>query len=882
MNILQSIIDSGVKLTPMMKQFHEIKINHQEAILLFRMGDFYEAFFEDASLIAKTLNIAQTHRGKLGDTPIPMAGIPYHAASNYVDKLTSAGFKVAICEQIEDPKEAVGIVKRAVTQVVSPGIPYDIDKSTSSDQHFIISTFCQNNKFYLVAIDFTTGDFHGHVIKSSEELKDKIKKYSPKEFITFRDQWENTPDLISEVKSLGTSITFLNDDYFNAEYTKIYTEKFIPSFESDQVIKSELNILCPIGAISYYITTTQSLDSYDHIRPFKLHNEEGHLKISSRALLGLEILPKSREYYKESLLGFFDRTKTAIGSRALQSFFHQPLTDLKSIKERQKVIKSFLSDITLTQEVRNQLTPIRDIERILTKVVTNKANSTDYLQISQAIITHDNLVRNTINFSEEIIQQLNNQEQETTTQLSNLIIKSINDELGASLEKGNLIKTGTYKKRDKLARLHTDMYAELEKIESKYKKVTGITKLKVKFNNVAGFFIEVSKGESKKVPDNFTRRQTLVNSERYTTKELDSFEKEVLSSKEKLERLEKEIYQNIRQEVISSISIIQSIAKNIAYIDAFQSLSWVAHQEELSCPNLVKNKKTLRIEQAWHPLIKKVILDQFVCHDLELSKDRFFGLITGPNMAGKTTVMREMVIIQYLAQIGSFVPAKSASLSITDFIFSRLGASDDIQKGQSTFMVEMSETAEILRHATSSSLIILDEVGRGTSTYDGLSIAWALVEHIIQKIKARTLFATHYHELVDLAERESEAKNLTVETISKDGDVQFLYRLIEQPAGQSYGIYVAKLAGLPNSLLKRSQEILNNLESTNPQKSVTETLIDDNQLSFFNLEEKEEAVPTHLKELQNQITQMDLIQMTPFDCMMQLKNIKDNLESSTI
>jgi DNA mismatch repair protein MutS len=878
---LNKIIESGVKLTPMMEQYYQIKKNYPDTLLLFRMGDFYEVFFDDAKKTAKLLNITLTHRGKIGDTPIPMAGIPHHAAATYIDRITNRGLKVAICEQIEDPKEAQGIVKRAVTQVVSPGMPFDLEKTSSSEHRFMVASTYTEKDFYLVALDFTTGDFKGFKFDNAEDFIEKLRIIAPKEYITFMGQW-NDHKIESQISNLlnhlGILKTHLSEEYFSSKFTEIYIEKIIPGFKRDKIIKSEECILSAIGALSYYICSTQLLESFIHIRPFQLITSDSQMKVTMPTLIGLEILPKSRESYHDSLLGFFDKTQTAMGSRFLKTIFSNPLVDKVKIDERLDTVQYLVENDEIIESLKNELTKIRDIERILAKVSMNKGTATDLINLCVAIESYESILIVTENLS--LKTDLSKKEIQSLKIMAQKIKETLNDEVGASLEKGNLIKIGVSKQRDRLAKLHINVADALIEMENRLKDETGIQKLRIKSNNVAGFFIEVSKGAATKVPEYFDRRQTLVNAERYSTPELEQLEKETITAKEKLEKLEREIFKDLINDVSTNSKQLLQMSMHIAILDTFQSFATIAINENLTRPITHANKQILNIEEGFHPLIRSIIKDQFVCHHLKLDHHVYFGLITGPNMAGKTTVMREIAIIQLLAQIGSFVPAKKAELGICDFLFSRLGASDDILKGQSTFMVEMAETAEILRHATSKSLIILDEVGRGTSTYDGLSIAWGLVEHFITETKALTLFATHYHELIDVVANNKNAKNLTVETVNHNGNVQFLYRLIEQGASQSFGIYVAKLAGIPRSILFRSEEILKTLEASHSKINLVEEDLHNvhgNQLSFLD-EVKELEIPGYLKELEKELSKIDVTKITPIDALLKLNELKKQME----
>lgn len=883
---LQAIVDSGTKLTPMMEQYFQIKKNYPDTLLLFRMGDFYEVFFEDAKTTARLLNITLTHRGKIGDTPIPMAGIPHHAAAVYIDRITNRGLKVAICEQIQDPKDAVGIVKRGVTQVVSPGMPFDLEKTQGHDHRFMVSAFKKNAKYYSVALDFTTGDFNGYKHDNFEAFIENLRMLAPREFITFMGQWNDGQEA-KDVEAILTHYdvlkTHLSEEYFNPKFTDLYIEKIIPGFKRDKIIKLDEDVLNPIGALAYYVCSTQLLENFIHIRPFKMTSQTNVMKVTLPTLVGLEILPKSRETYRESLLGFFDKTETAMGARYLRSLFSHPLFDINAITERLDIVSALTNDDMLIKDLKAELSKIRDIERILAKISMNKGSASDLLNLATAINCYTQILKEVKSLPIKAV--LSQSEIKKLSAIADDITKTLNDEIGASLEKGNLIKEGVNKDRDRLAKLHLNVAEELLKMENRLKDSTGIQKLRIKSNNVSGFFIEVSKGSTVKVPKYFERRQTLVNAERYTTPDLIQLEKETITAQTKLEKLEREIFKGLIQSVADMNHSVLLMSEHIAFIDSFQGLASIALSEGFTRPNINEKKQILNIKQGFHPLIKSLIKDQFVCHDVNLNQDAYFGLITGPNMAGKTTVMREVAIIQLLAQIGSFVPAKSVELGLCDFLFSRLGASDDILKGQSTFMVEMAETAEILRHASSKSLIILDEVGRGTSTYDGLSIAWGLVEHFIEKTKALTLFATHYHELIDVVQGYKTAKNLTVETINHNGNVQFLYRLIEKPASQSFGIYVAKLAGLPASVLARSEEILHQLENNHSQPMVSMPVADsvskpnkNAQLCFLDDLITEVEVPLHLKQLESDLQKLDVMKMTPIDALLKLNEMKKNLE----
>ncbi len=860
---LQDVLDSGQKLTPMIQQYAEVKQQHPDNLLLFRMGDFYELFFEDAVEASQILNITLTQRGKIGDLAIPMAGIPHHAASNYIDRITQVGRKAVICEQVEDPKEAQGIVKRAVTQIASPSLPYDLEKSAAGQNYFIASAFEDNQCFFLSLLDFTTGNVQGMEFADFKEFLDCLKLHAPKEFIAYLGQWDHHPILEKFLKSQGCLTTLLSQEYFGEHADLI--EKIIPAYQTDQTLKTVTPLLPAIAALSYYVHSTQPIEKLWHLKPFKLQSCQDFMRVTHATLTGLEILPRSAETLRTSLLGFLNKTKTAAGSRQLATFLQTPLTDLQQLHERQELIEFFTNHPDVLAEARQLLGQCRDLERILAKVSTQKVSAQDLLAIANTITSFLNVRTLLTQKKPEIFTKLLVFDAAALQQLTDVTVKiaeMINPELGASLDKGNLICEGFDLDRDKLYTFTTSVGSKLLKLEKKYRTTFSITTLKIKSNNIAGHFIEVPRSQSSKVPEHFTRKQTLVNTERYLSQELIDLERELIVAKEKLYKKDQELFTEILSLIQLRVKLLGTLSSHIAITDIFQSLGFIAHQQGFTRPVFSAEKK-IQLKGMWHPLIKAQIGEEFINHSLHLTTENYFGLITGPNMAGKTTVMREVAIIQFLAQIGSFVPAEFAEISLCDYLFSRLGASDDIVRGHSTFMVEMTEAAEIIRHATPNSLIILDEIGRGTSTYDGLSIAWSLSEYFINELKAFTLFATHYHELIQVIDELPGAKNFTVETVEQGDDILFLYRLIERGATQSFGINVAKLAGLPKSLIRRSQELLSGLEKKSSAPSCSQRK---QQLSFLS------PAPVALEqELQN----LDINNLTPLQALQKLHEWKN-------
>lgn len=869
---LADLVATGVKLTPMMEQYWAVKQQYPDVLVLFRMGDFYEMFFEDARTAARLLNISLTVRGKLGETPIPMAGIPHHAAPAYVDKVSQMGLKVVICEQMEDPKEAKGIVKRGVTQVVSPAVPFDLDRTASSDHKFIACAWQEGEKFLLTLLDFTTGDFIGFAHRSAEELAEKIMLYRPREFLAALGQWEKFPAVENALLGLELLRTHVSEDWFEPKHSAIYLDKLIPGHSRDGILQSEPSIIRPLGVLSWYVCSTQAMEKIGHVRPFRLVNTDENMKVTWATLRGLEIMPRQVDQWKDSLIGFMDRTKSAMGARQLKLFFQAPLKDAHQITRRQDLIGALVAKPELLKRWRTLLEEARDLDRIMAKATTRKANASDLLNLARTLELHFTLEDEAQPELSRYFPPLATKDRQALQKLATEITDTVNDEMGAHADKGNLIRPGISKERDRLARLANSANDELLALESSYREKTGITTLKVKQNNLAGFFIEVSNGQLNKVPKDFQRKQTLTNGERFITSELSKLETEINSAQSRLSKLERELWDKLMESLASVGGLVLDVSKRLAQLDVFQSLAWVALQEGFNRPQVEAGSKLVDIRGAWHPLIRANLKERFVTHNLLLTPEVPFALITGPNMAGKTTVMREVALIQFLAQLGSWVPAAQARLGVRDYLFSRLGASDDIIRGQSTFMVEMSETAEILRHASEDSLIILDEIGRGTSTYDGLSIAWALVEHFVTKLKSLTLFATHYHELIELADTLAGAKNLTVRTESQKGKVQFLYELVEGGATQSFGIHVAELAGLPKDALKRARAILSKLEEQHHRGQSLVDKVDPPQLSLF--QQAAAELPTHLFELERAIKELDIMNMTPMQALQRLQELR--------
>ena len=880
------LIKHPAELTPMMDQYIQVKKEYPDTLILYRMGDFYEVFFEDAILASKTLNITLTHRGKILDRPIPMAGIPHHAAANYIHRLTLEGIKLCICEQVEDPKLAKGLVKRKVTQIITPALPFDPEKTTNIENQFLASFFVEkNDKIFLILIDYTTGENKGFILNSLESLQIQLKKFSPKEVVSYLGQNTEHPEIFKQLELSKILVTYLSLDYFNIKNTKLYLNQIIPHFERDELLNKNKNLLKPLGALSYYLFCTRPHEDFIHIKNFQLNDEAIEVKISLKTLEGLEILRSAQNSHLRSktLFDFMNATKGSMGTRLLRQFFLTPVHSLPILQERQKIIGDFISHPNILNEVRNILGETRDIERILQKAANKKITAQDLINLSRTIAAYFqcmNLMENKIDFSS---WKTLAGEKKLLADWSHQITLSINDEIGASLDKGNLIKSGYCSNRDSLKILAHQSSVAIDELENRLKLESQISTLKIKSNNVAGYFIEISKSHKDKVPNDFTRKQTLVNGERYTHPKLKQLELDINKASLELRAREMEIFSDQVNILFNSHHVFKNLAKNLAHLDVFQSLAFTALEKNFTKPVFSDESQKIKITNGYHPLIESFNDKSIVSHSLSLNSEHYFALITGPNMAGKTTLMREVAIIIFLAQIGSYVPAKACELSLFDAIFSRLGASDDITLGQSTFMVEMTETAQILRHATKNSLIILDEIGRGTSTFDGMSIAWGLIEYLVNQLKACTFFSTHYHELTQLADTLPGAGNYSLKTIETKDKVHFLYELQEQGTKDSFGIHVAKLAGLPLSITRKAQSILKNLEKKNGQ---SENL---NQLSFNfekenQLNSKLDADQTEIKINKSSLALIQLLKtvdpnnLTPkaaLDLVYQIKNLAE-------
>ncbi|MDF2473188.1 MAG: mismatch repair protein MutS [Anaerocolumna sp.] len=802
------------ELTPMMQQYMEIKNQYQDCILFYRLGDFYEMFFEDALTCSKELEITLTGKNCGLDERAPMCGIPYHSVDGYLSKLISKGYRVAICEQVEDPKAAKGIVRREVIRIVTPGTNLNTGSLEEDKNNYLMGIVHTVNAYGISIVDITTGDFYVTEVDSDRKLLDEINKFYPSEIIcnsTFLVSGANIEDLKNR---LQISVSDLEPWYFDEELcVNAIKEHFKVSALAGLGLKDYTIGMIAAGAVLLYLIETQK-NTLTHLTKITPYITNKYMLLDSSTRRNLELVETLREKQKRgSLLWVLDKTKTAMGARLLRSYVEQPLIDKKDINERLDAITELNSNVITREEIREYLNPIYDLERLMSKISYKSAGPRDLIAFLSSLAMLPPIRYLLQSVSSDILTQIL-EEMDTLEDLQTLISHSIMEEPPIGLKEGGIIKDGYNDEVDRLRSAKTDGKQWLAELETKEKENTGIKNLKIKFNRVFGYYLEVTNSYQNLVPDNWIRKQTLANAERYTTPELKELEDVILGAEDKLFSLEYNIFCEIRDQIAAEVSRIQQTAKAIAKLDVFASLALVAERNNYKRPN-INEDGMIDIKDGRHPVVEQMITgDMFVTNDTYLSnKEHRISIITGPNMAGKSTYMRQTALIVLMAQIGSFIPASHADIGIVDRIFTRVGASDDLASGQSTFMVEMTEVANILRNATMNSLLILDEIGRGTSTFDGLSIAWAVVEHISNPklLGAKTLFATHYHELTELEGKLDSVNNYCIAVKEQGEDIVFLRKIVKGGADKSYGIQVAKLAGVPDSVLKRAREIVDEL-----------------------------------------------------------------------
>ena len=794
------------KLSPMMRQYLESKKEVPDALLFYRIGDFYEMFFEDAIKASKALDLVLTGKDCGLEERAPMCGIPYHAADSYVSKLVSQGFKVAIGEQVEDPKLAKGLVKREIIRVITPGTQTEETALEEGKNNYLSAIYPGNSGIGLATVDISTGELYSLSVSDSKELLDEISRFSPKEIlcpIGFLEDKELSSALDSR---FSLSITEKEKEYFGKEEAdKILSSHFSSSIPGLGLEHAPLERRA-LGACLRYLYDTQK-NILSHIRHIERFHREDYMLLDLSTQRNLELWETLRDKKKRgSLLWVLDKTHTAMGSRMLRHFLERPLRERRKMEERLDCIEELCQRYIDGEELREYLDSIYDMERLIGKISISSANARDMLALKSSLQFLPVIKRTLSSFSGKLLQGLG-QEMDALEELYTRIDECIEEDPPLSIKEGGIIKS-SFHEEVRLFREAGEHGKEwLNQLEEREREKSGIKNLKIKYNRIFGYCFEISKSYQGEIPDYFIRRQTLAQAERYTTVELQDLQNKILGAAENLQQLEYSLFVNLREELSRELGRMQKTAKEIAFLDACLSLAKVAMQEQYVRPK-INEEGNLRIVDGRHPVVEKLLQDQsFVPNDARLGKEEKIAIITGPNMAGKSTYMRQVALIVLMASIGSFVPAKQADISICDRIFTRVGASDDLASGQSTFMVEMSEVSNILRNATENSLLILDEIGRGTSTFDGLSIAWAVVEYLAREIKAKTLFATHYHELSVLEGKLENVKNYCIAVSKEQGEIQFLRKIMPGGADESYGIDVAKLAGVPAPVLDRAREI---------------------------------------------------------------------------
>ncbi len=893
------------EFSPMMQHYLKTKEEYSDCILFYRLGDFYEMFFDDAITVSRELEITLTGKECGQPERAPMAGVPFHSADGYIARLISKGYKVAICEQMEDPKEAKGMVKREVVRVVTPGTVIESNLLEEKKNNYIMSIYKTGIYYGLGICDVSTGDFYATQIcenNNFSKLLDEISRYTPSEIIVnklmfetkseiskIKDRFkvyvslENENNFSDETEMLLNMYNVIDDNQLGKENNSEVEEetsnivkmnKRITTIQQMQEIDSKKLMIPAINALLTYLTETQKTN-LDHINTIKIYNITQYMALDLNARRNLELTEKMRDKSKKgTLLWVLDKTSTSMGGRLLRRWINDPLIDVKEINKRLDSVKELKNSIILKGDIIESLKKVYDIERLAGKISYGSANGRDLISLKNSIKQLPEIKEILSKTESGLLKELY-EELDILDDVYELIEKSIVEEPPISVKEGGIIKLGYDSEIDTLKRATTEGKTWIVQIEAKEREATGIKGLKVGFNKVFGYFIEVTKSNLDMVPDRYIRKQTLTNAERYVTEELKNLENQILGAEEKVINLEYKAFTDIRDKIEEQIQRIQKTSNIIATLDVLTSFATVAEDMNYVRPE-VNNEGIIDIKDGRHPVIEKMSqAGEFVPNDTYLNKsDCRLAIITGPNMAGKSTYMRQVALITLMAQIGSYVPASYAKIGVVDKIFTRVGASDDLSMGQSTFMVEMMEVATILKEATSNSLVILDEIGRGTSTYDGLSIAWAVAEHIADKnlCGAKTLFATHYHELTELEEKIEGVKNYSIAVKEKGEDIIFLRKIVKGGTDESYGVHVARLAGVPQNVTKKANEILKSLERRNIlNNKVIEKenkKVVAGQVDMFNFK---------LAEVASEFDKIDINQLTPIDALNTIVKLKEKL-----
>lgn len=878
------------ELTPMMKQYMQTKEEYKDCILFYRLGDFYEMFFDDALTASKELEITLTGKNCGLEERAPMCGIPYHAVDSYLNRLVSKGYKVAICEQVEDPKTAKGIVKREVIRVVTPGTNLDTQGLDETKNNYIMCIVYMADRYGLSVADVTTGEYLVTELDSQTKLMDELYKFMPSEIVCNEAFYMSGLDLDDLKNRLHMAIYSLEAWYFDdALCRETLQEHFkVASLEGIGLSDYECGMIAS-GALLKYLEETQK-NSLSHMSRLTRYATGNYMVLDSATRRNLELVETLREKQKRgSLLWVLDKTKTAMGARTLRKYVEQPLIDKKSIVKRLDAVAELKDNAICREEIREYLNPVYDLERLVGKITYQSANPRDLIAFQSSLSMLPSVKCILKDMESDLLKEIY-EELDPLEELCDLVGRAIQEEPPLAMKEGGIIKDGYNEEVDRLRKAKSEGKNWLADLETKEREKTGIKNLRIRYNKVFGYYLEVTNSFKDLVPDYYTRKQTLANAERYIIPELKELEDTILGAEDKLCALEYELYCEVRNTIATELTRIQRTAKAVAKLDVIASLALVAERNNYVRPK-INEKGVIDIRDGRHPVVEKMIPnDMFIANDTYLDdKKQRISIITGPNMAGKSTYMRQAALIVLMAQLGSFVPASSANIGLVDRIFTRVGASDDLASGQSTFMVEMNEVANILRNATSKSLLILDEIGRGTSTFDGLSIAWAVVEYISNSklLGAKTLFATHYHELTELEGKISNVNNYCIAVKEKGDDIVFLRKIVKGGADKSYGIQVAKLAGVPNPVINRAKEIVEELVTADitgkvkdiavqgsETKKKTQKKLDEVDLTQFSLFDtvKDDDVLNELKEL-------DISHMTPMDAMNKLYQLQNKLRN---
>ena len=876
-------------LSPMMVHYCQTKCAYKDSILFYRLGDFYEMFFEDAKTVSRELELTLTGKDCGLSERAPMCGSPYHAAETYINRLIDKGYKVAICEQVEDPKTAKGIVKREVTRVVTPGTNLNMQELDEGKNNYLMAIVCVGDHFGVSTADITTGDCYVTEIDEERKLWDEINKFLPAEIICNDAFLVSGVDVDDLRNRLHISVFALESWYFGDDLCKqTLLEHFkISSLEGLGLADYDSGVIAA-GSLFRYLLDTQK-NTMEHMNKIIPYTTDRYMVIDSSSRRNLELVETLREKQKRgSLLWVLDKTKTAMGARMLRSFVEQPLIDADAINERLDAVTELNMQAMLREEIREYLNPVYDLERLVSRISYRSANPRDLLAFKMSLEMIPHIKNLLANFTSPLLVRINEQ-MDGLEDLYTLLEASITEDPPLAVKEGGIIREGYNEQVDTYRNSKTQGKSWLAQLEAEEKEKTGIRNLKIKYNKVFGYYLEVTNSFKDLVPEYYTRKQTLTNAERYITPKLKELEDMILGAEDKLFALEYDLFCQVREELAAQIPRIQETAKAIAQLDVYASLSVVAQRNNYVRPT-VNTKGVIDIKNGRHPVVEKMINnDMFIANDTYLDNgSKRVSVITGPNMAGKSTYMRQTALIVLMAQIGSFVPAEKAKIGVVDRIFTRVGASDDLASGQSTFMVEMTEVANILRNATAKSLLILDEIGRGTSTFDGLSIAWAVIEHIsnTKLLGAKTLFATHYHELTELEGKIPGVNNYCIAVKERGDDIVFLRKIVKGGADKSYGIQVAKLAGVPDSVLDRAKELVDELVHTDitstfkdlaensrktKPKAVHYDEVDLEQISLFDTVQDQDII----EELKN----LDITMLTPMDAMNTLYRLQNKLKN---